>query len=69
MMRVAALAGTAINTLVALLDHKTPPAVRLAAVRTVAELALRQHETETVVARWVELERAVARLPRSPTRR
>src|SRR5438270_366462 len=46
MHRVQALAGEAIDTLAALMGRATPPAVRLGAARTVAELGTHRYETE-----------------------
>jgi hypothetical protein len=56
MLRVQALAGQAIDTLVTLTGRSAPPAVRLGAARTVAELAMHQHDADTIVRRIEELE-------------
>jgi transposase-like protein len=56
MIRMQALAGTAIDTLVALMDRRVPPAVRLGAARTVAELARHDREAEVISQRLDEIE-------------
>ena len=57
MTRVQALAGQAVSTLVALMGRQAPPAVRLGAARTVAELAIQQHQAEAIIGRLEELEK------------
>ena len=54
--RVQALAGRAVDTLEDLLGAKKHPSVRLGAARTVAELAMHQHDAETIVRRLNEIE-------------
>lgn len=56
MTRVQALAGQAVSTLVALMCRTSPPAVRLGAARTVAELAIQQHQAEAIIGRLEEIE-------------
>jgi hypothetical protein len=57
MTRVQALAGQAVSTLVALMGRQAPPAVRLGAARTVAELAIQQHQSEAIIGRLEEIEK------------
>ena len=59
--RIPALAARAVDTLAALLEDKEPPAVRLGAARTVAEIGLYQHDAETILKKLDALE---ARPPR-----
>ena len=47
--RIPALAARAVDTLAALLGEGEPPAVRLGAARTVAEIGLYQHDAETIL--------------------
>ncbi|MGE5815287.1 MAG: hypothetical protein ACM36C_12425 [Acidobacteriota bacterium] len=56
MTRVQALAAHAIGTLEMLLGPTVPPSVRLGAARTVAELALHQHDVDTIIRRLEEIE-------------
>lgn len=55
--RIQALTGRAVDTLEELLDEKKFPNVRLGAARTVAELAIHQHDAETILNRIDDLER------------
>ena len=50
------LTAKAVETLEELLDEKGHPSVRLGAARTVAELALHQHEAETILKKLEEME-------------
>ena len=59
--RVQALTTVAIDTLAALMGRGVPPAVRLGAVRTVAELAMHQHDADTILRKLHEIEAAQAR--------
>ena len=59
--RLPTLAITAVSTLADLLDDKHPPAVRLGAARTVAELGQYQDDAETIMRKLDALE---ARQPR-----
>jgi hypothetical protein len=56
--RVQALTARAIETLEDLLEAKDHSNVRLGAARTVAELAIHQHEAETIMRKLEELEAA-----------
>jgi hypothetical protein len=56
--RVQALTARAIETLEDLLDEKAHPNVRLGAARTVAELAIHQHDAETIMRRLDDIEAA-----------
>lgn len=58
--RVQALTVVAVDTLAALMAPKVPPNVRLGAARTVVELGLHQHDTETIL-RKVEAIEALQR--------
>lgn len=55
--RIQALTGRAVDTLEELLDEKKFPNVRLGAARTVAEIAIHQHDAETILQRIDDLER------------
>ena len=46
----------AVDTLAALLGDEEPPAVRLGAARTVADIGLHQHDAETIVRKLDALE-------------
>ena len=54
--RIPALAARAVDTLAALLGDKEPPAVRLGAARTVAELGQHQYDAETILKKLDEIE-------------
>lgn len=54
--RVQALTPRAIQALEELVGERKYPHVRLAAARTIAELAIRQHDAETIVRRLEEIE-------------
>jgi hypothetical protein len=56
--RVQALMARAVDTLEELLGAKKHPHVRLGAARTVAELAIHQHDAATILLRLDELERS-----------
>jgi hypothetical protein len=56
MHRVQALTAAAVETLEALMRPKVPPAVRLGAARTVAELGTHQHDAETIMRKLDEIE-------------
>ena len=56
MQRVHALTTAAVDTLAALLKSNMPPSVRLGAARTIAELGLRQYDTDVILRRLEELE-------------
>jgi hypothetical protein len=56
MGRIQALTVRAVETLEDLLDAKKHPSVRLGAARTVAELGLHQHDSETILRKLEELE-------------
>lgn len=56
MNRVQALTAHAVETLEALMRPKMPPAVRLGAARTVAELGTHQHDAETILQKLEEIE-------------
>jgi hypothetical protein len=58
MDRVQALMSRAVDTLDDLLGAKNQPAVRLGAARTVAELAIHQHDAETIMGKLAEIESA-----------
>jgi len=58
MARVQALTGKGVETLEELLDAKKFPAVRLGAARTVVELGIHQHDTETILRKLEDLEAA-----------
>lgn len=58
MDRVQALLSRAVDTLEDLLGAKKHPAVRLGAARTVAELAVHQHDAETIMRKLAEIESA-----------
>ena len=47
--RAQALTGRAMDTLEALLDDEKHPNVRLGAARTVAEIGIHQHDSETIL--------------------
>jgi hypothetical protein len=59
MSRVQALVVRAVDTLDELLGAKKYPAVRLGAARTVVELGLHQHDSETILRKLEELESRV----------
>jgi hypothetical protein len=54
--RIPALTVKAVDTLAALLADKEPPAVRLGAARTVAELGQHQYDAETILKKLDEIE-------------
>ena len=54
--RVQALMGKAVDTLEDLLSTDTAPAVRLGAARTMAEIALHQHDADTILRTLDEIE-------------
>ena len=56
MNRVQALAGTAVNTLAALMGPKAPASVRLGAARTVLQFSVHQHDGEAILRKLEELE-------------
>ena len=54
--RIPMLAVRAVDTLAALLGDKEPPAVRLGAARTVADIGLHQYGAETILKKLDEIE-------------
>jgi hypothetical protein len=56
MGRVQALTASAADTLDELLGAKKSPGGRLGAARTVAELAIHQHDAETILRKLNEIE-------------
>jgi hypothetical protein len=54
--RIPALTVKAVDTLAALLAAKEPPAVRLGAARTVAELGQHQYDAEIILKKLDEIE-------------
>jgi hypothetical protein len=54
--RIPALTVRAVDTLADLLADKEPPAVRLGAARTVADIGLHQYDAETIVRKLDEIE-------------
>ena len=54
--RVQALTARAVDTLEELLGEKKYPSVRLGAARTVAEIAIHQHDAETILKKLGEIE-------------
>lgn len=56
--RIQALTGRGVETLEELLDAKKFPAVRLGAARTVVELGIHQHDTETIMRKLEDIEAA-----------
>ena len=54
--RIPALTVRAVDTLAALLADKEPPAVRLGAARTVADIGLHQYDAETILKKLDEIE-------------
>lgn len=56
MSRIQALTSRAVDTLEDLLDAKDYPSVRLGAARTVTEMGLHQHDTETILRTLGEIE-------------
>jgi hypothetical protein len=54
--RIPALTVRAVETLDDLLGTSKPPAVRLGAARTVAEIGLHQHDAETILRKLDDLE-------------
>ena len=56
MTRIEARAGKAVDALDDLLDAKHYPNVRLGAARTVAELAIHQHDAATILKKLGEIE-------------
>ena len=54
--RVQALTAKAVDTLEDLLDAEKHPAVRLGAARTVAEIAMHQHDADTIMRRLGDIE-------------
>ena len=56
MGRVQAAAGRAIDTLEELLDDTDHPNVRLGAARTLAELAIHQHDADVIISKLDEIE-------------
>ena len=61
MSRIQALTGRGVETLEELLDAKKFPAVRLGAARTIVELGIHQHDTETIMRKLEEIEAAQQR--------
>jgi hypothetical protein len=61
MSRVQVLSGRGVETLAELLDAKKFPAVRLGAARTLIEIAIHQHDTETILRRLEAIEEAQER--------
>ena len=59
--RIQALTGRGVETLEELLDAKKFPAVRLGAARTLVELGIHQHDTETIMRKLEEIEAAQER--------
>lgn len=58
MARVQAAVGEAIETLVSLMGRKTPASVRLAAAKTITDLAIHEREAEAILRRLSEIEAA-----------
>ena len=56
MDRVQALTADAIDTLATLMGRTMPPTVRLGAARTVAELAIHQHDSQTIMRKLEDIE-------------
>lgn len=56
--RIQALTGKGVEALEELLDAKKFPAVRLGAARTIVELGIHQHDTETIMRKLDEIEAA-----------
>ena len=56
MNRVQALMGQAIDTLTKLMSPRLPPAVRLGAARTVAELGIHRDDADTIMRKLDEIE-------------
>jgi len=56
MTRIQSLTGKAVDALEELLAAKKHPAVRLGAARTVAEIAMHQHDAETILRKLEQLE-------------
>ena len=56
--RIQALTGRGVETLEELLDAKKFPAVRLGAARTLVELGIHQHDTETIMKKLEQIESA-----------
>ena len=54
--RIPALTSRAVDTLDDLLGTTKPPAVRLGAARTVAEIGLHQYDAETILRKLDDLE-------------
>ena len=54
--RIPALTVRAVDTLADLLGTTKPPAVRLGAARTVAEIGMHQYDAETILRKLDELE-------------
>ena len=54
--RAQALTGRAMDTLEQLLDDEKHPNVRLGAARTVAEIGIHQHDSETIMRKLDEIE-------------
>jgi len=54
--RIPALTVRAVETLADLLGATNPPAVRLGAARTVAEIGMHQHDAETILKKLDDLE-------------
>ena len=54
--RIPMLTVRAVDTLAALLGDKEPPAVRLGAARTVADIGLHQYDAETILKKLDEIE-------------
>lgn len=61
MSRIQSISVRAVDTLDELLDEKNPPAVRLGAARTVAEIGLHQQDAETIMRKLDEIEAAQRR--------
>ena len=56
--RVQSLMTRAVNVLDDLLNATTAPAVQLGAARTIAELALHEHDAQTILRKLNEIEQA-----------
>jgi hypothetical protein len=61
MARVQTLTGKGVETLEELLDAKKFPAVRLGAARTLVEIGIHQHDTETILRKLEDIEAAQQR--------
>jgi hypothetical protein len=56
MGRIQELTARAVDTLADLLEAGSAPTVRLGAARTVLELAIHEHDTDTIMQRLAEIE-------------